>query len=72
MVYPGKVHPSIRQAAREIKNYNSRDRKEIYRIARMLPDVVVFRDTFVWTPTYRDIWTRWLDTKGPDIAIVFE
>ncbi|KAA1479066.1 hypothetical protein DENSPDRAFT_886400 [Dentipellis sp. KUC8613] len=72
MVYPTKRIPSVRHAERRIKNLSSRDRREISRIARMLPDEAVFRDSFVGTPMYRDIWTRWLDTKGPDIAIVFE
>ncbi|TFY63628.1 hypothetical protein EVG20_g6238 [Dentipellis fragilis] len=62
--------PSVRQAERRIKNLSSRDRKEIFRISRMLSDEAVFQDSFVWTPIYRDIWTRWLNTKGPDIAIV--
>ncbi|ETW84666.1 hypothetical protein HETIRDRAFT_425924 [Heterobasidion irregulare TC 32-1] len=72
MVFPGKNHPSLKRAAVLLKRYSSRDRREMHRIARLLPDAAVFGASFRWTPVYRDMWTRWLDAKGPDIAIVFE
>lgn len=41
-------------------------------MTRLLTDEEVFMRTVPWTPKYRDMWKRWLDTKGADMAIVFE
>jgi len=38
----------------------------------MLSDKMVYQDGQLRTQKYRKIWTEWLDTKGPDIAIIFE
>ncbi|KAI0059361.1 hypothetical protein BV25DRAFT_1809277 [Artomyces pyxidatus] len=72
MVYPGKKHPSIRKTTKVIKQLSSRDRREIYRISRMLPDEVVFHKSFQWTPEYSDLWASWLNSKELDLAIVFQ
>ncbi|KAH9916799.1 uncharacterized protein B0H18DRAFT_1087258 [Fomitopsis serialis] len=72
MVFRGPLHPTLKQAGKLMKNYSGRDRKEMRRIARMLTDEEVFLHKIPWTPVYRDIWRRWLETKGPDIMISFE
>lgn len=71
MVFQGPLHPIPKQAESLIKSYSSRDRREIHRISRLLTDEDVFIGTVPWTSAYRDMWRHWLDTKGPDIAIVF-
>jgi hypothetical protein len=55
-----------------MKNYSNRDLQEMYRISRLLSDEEVFRGAAKHTNRYKDMWTRWLDTKGPDVAIVFD
>ncbi|KAI0915456.1 hypothetical protein AcV5_003670 [Taiwanofungus camphoratus] len=72
MVFRGPLHPSLKQARKLVKNYSVRDQQEIYRMTRLLTDEEVFMRTVPWTPKYRDMWRRWLDTKGADMAIVFE
>lgn len=67
-----QFHPTLRQAEGLMKNYSNRDLQEIYRISRLLSDEDVFRGKGLHTTRYRDMWTSWLDTKGPDIAIVFD
>ncbi|TFK45504.1 hypothetical protein OE88DRAFT_1213597 [Heliocybe sulcata] len=74
MVFKGPLHPTLKQAKSQIKNYSSRDRRMIYRISRMLSDEEVFgscgRRTR-WSPEYQEMWRVWLERKGPDVAIVF-
>lgn len=65
-------HPTLREAEKLMKNFSSRDRREMRRIAKMLTDEEVFVRKAAWTSEYRDIWRRYLDTKGPDIVISFE
>ena len=60
----------MKQAERLRKSYSNRDLQEMNRICRMLSDEDVFRRTSR-TLKYRDIWQTWLETKGPDIAIIF-
>ncbi|KZT63989.1 hypothetical protein DAEQUDRAFT_679385 [Daedalea quercina L-15889] len=72
MVFCGPLHPTLKKADKLMRNYSSRDRREMRRIARMLTDEEVFARKNPWTPVYRDIWRRWLETKGPDIVISFE
>ncbi|KAI0751745.1 hypothetical protein C8Q80DRAFT_1071808, partial [Daedaleopsis nitida] len=74
MVFPGPAHPTTNEAREQIRFYSSRDRREILRISRMLGDREVFqnRGKTAWTPRYAKIWKDWLDTKGPDVAVVFE
>ncbi|KAI0676649.1 hypothetical protein C8Q78DRAFT_998771 [Trametes maxima] len=72
MVFRGPLHPSLKDAAQQIRYYSSRDRREIYRISRLLSDDGVFRRKTPWTTRYAVMWKKWLDTKGPDVAIVFE
>lgn len=55
-----------------MKSYSNRDLQQIYRISRMLSNEAVFLRPRRWTPKYRDIWRRWINTKGPDVTIVFE
>lgn len=72
MVFRGPLHPTLKQAEKLMKNYSGRDRKEMRRITRMLTDEEVFLHKIPWTPVYRNIWRRWLETKEPDIVISFE
>ncbi|KAI0052685.1 hypothetical protein FA95DRAFT_1553344 [Auriscalpium vulgare] len=74
MVYPGEAHPNMRDAAKAVKYLSMRDRREIHRISRLLRDEDVSRTSFeqLRTSTYSTMWTRYLDCKGPDLAIVFE
>ena len=68
-----QMHPTTKEAQEQIKYYSSRDRREILRISRLLSDEEVRnRRRTPWTPRYAKMWKDWLDTKGPDVAIVFE
>ncbi|KAL0563588.1 hypothetical protein V5O48_018479 [Marasmius crinis-equi] len=60
------------RASKLKRYYSSRDRREMRRIARLLPNEVVFDARWKWIPMYRDMWMRWLERKGPDICVVFE
>ncbi|KAH9927869.1 hypothetical protein B0H21DRAFT_125479 [Amylocystis lapponica] len=71
MVFRGPLHPTLKQAEKLIENYSSRDRQQMHSISRMQTDMEVFARTVPWTPRFRDMWKRWLDTKGVDVAIVF-
>jgi len=74
MVFRGPLHPTLIEAKAQIRNYSSRDRQQIYRISRMLSDKEVFGlygQRTQWSPRYRNIWKAWLESKGPDVAIVF-
>jgi len=71
MVFRGPLHPTIIQAQRLMKNYSNRDLQEMYRISRLLSDEEVFGGAAKRTTWYKDMWTRWLNTKGPDVAIIF-
>jgi len=62
----------VQQAATQIKALSNRDRREISRISRMLSDEEVLQGGVRRTQKYRKIWTQWLHTKGPDVAIIFE
>ncbi|KAG1786329.1 uncharacterized protein HD556DRAFT_640436 [Suillus plorans] len=70
MVFRGSYHPTLAQAVVRMKYYSHRDLKEMQRIARFLSDEQVLRRP--WSPKYSELWKRWLDTKGPDVVIVFE
>lgn len=72
MVFCGPLHPTLRQAQMLMKNYSNRDLQEMYRISRLLSDEEVFRGAAKHTKRYKSMWTRWLNSKGPDVAIVFE
>ncbi|ESK83245.1 hypothetical protein Moror_15089 [Moniliophthora roreri MCA 2997] len=73
MVYPpDSMHPTLAQASKLKKNFSNRDRREIHRISRMLPNEVVFNSKRGWTPKYKDMWKTWLERKGPDLCIIFE
>lgn len=65
------MHPTIREAPEQIRYYSSRDRREMHRISRLLPDSKVFGREGGHTG-YSEMWRTWLDSKGVDIAIVFE
>lgn len=54
-----------------IKQYSTRDRREIYRISRMVSDEEIWGNPFISTSRYRDIWEEYLERKGADVAIVF-
>ncbi|OCH87095.1 hypothetical protein OBBRIDRAFT_736787 [Obba rivulosa] len=71
MVFQGPHHPTLRQAEELVRWHSNRDRREMYRISRMLTDEEVFGQSVPWDPRYRYIWRKWLETKGGDIAIVF-
>lgn len=66
-----QLHPTLHQAEALVKYYSTRDRKEMKRIARLESDRDVFEGSKAWTPFYHDRWREWLQTKGPDTAIVF-
>ncbi|KAI0366249.1 hypothetical protein BV20DRAFT_1038499 [Pilatotrama ljubarskyi] len=72
MVFRGPMHPTLQEAAKHIRYYSNRDRREIYRISRFLTDEEVFCRKWRWTMRYAVMWRRWLGTKGPDVAVVFE
>lgn len=71
-------HPTLAEAAVQMKYYSSRDLREIQRIARLLPDEHVFRPKGkgAWkakeSTKYHDMWRKWLENKGMDLVIVFE
>ncbi|KAL1938652.1 hypothetical protein VTO73DRAFT_11467 [Trametes versicolor] len=73
MVFRGPMHPTLKEAAKQLQYFSSRDRREIHRISRLVSDEEVFSGgARRWTPRYATMWKRWLETKGPDIAVVFE
>ncbi|EPS97829.1 hypothetical protein FOMPIDRAFT_1031799 [Fomitopsis schrenkii] len=72
MVFRGPLHTTLREAEKLKKDYTARDHREMRRMARMLTDEEVFASKGPWTPVYRGIWRRYLETKGPDIVISFE
>ncbi|KAH9963287.1 hypothetical protein BC827DRAFT_1129032 [Russula dissimulans] len=72
LVFPHQGPPSQREAAKAIRYLSTRDRREITRIARLVSDEAVAQKGFSPPPLYRDLWTRWLQHKGPDLTIVFE
>lgn len=68
-----QMHPTLKEAAKQMWHFSSRDRREIHRISRLASDEEVFSGgARRWTPRYATMWKRWLETKGPDIAVVFE
>ncbi|KAI0637596.1 hypothetical protein C8Q77DRAFT_1086790 [Trametes polyzona] len=72
MVFRGPMHPTLKEAVEQVRHYSSRDRREIYRISRQLSDEEVFCKGARWTMRFALMWKRWLDAKGPDVAIVFQ
>lgn len=66
-----QVHPTLSQANRLKINYSNRDLREMSRISRMLSDSKAFDTNRKWTAKYRNIWRNWLETRGPDIVILF-
>lgn len=72
LVFPNETLPSRSEAAGVIRYLSTRDRREIARIARLVPDEAVAQRGFSPSSTYRDLWTSWLEHKGPDLTIVFE
>ncbi|KAF8844784.1 hypothetical protein BDN67DRAFT_894215 [Paxillus ammoniavirescens] len=76
MVFEGSLHPTLAQAATQMKYYSNRDLREIQRIARLVPDDQVFSSRgsgkAKWTAKYSDMWKSWLERKGVDLVIVFE
>ncbi|OSD01690.1 hypothetical protein PYCCODRAFT_1435985 [Trametes coccinea BRFM310] len=72
MVFRGPLHPTHKEAVQQIRLYSSRDRREIHRISRLATDEEVFVAKKPWTMRYAMLWKEWLDTKGPDLPIVFE
>jgi hypothetical protein len=64
--------PSRREAAKTIRYLSTRDRQEIARIARLVTDEAAAQKGFSPSPIYQDLWTSWLQCKGPDLTIVFE
>ncbi|KAF8075730.1 hypothetical protein FPV67DRAFT_1776415 [Lyophyllum atratum] len=71
MVFPGPVHPTLQQAAKLRRNFSNRERREMFRISRMLADEVVFRRKYHWTPKYRDLWRRWRAEMEEEVVVVF-
>lgn len=67
-----QTHLTLSAAKILMKNYSNRDLQEIYRISRLLSDEEVFQGRGLRTTRYSDMWTSWLDTKGPDIIIIFD
>ncbi|KAG7096276.1 hypothetical protein E1B28_003724 [Marasmius oreades] len=73
MVYPPSSQQlTLSQASKLRYFYSNRDRREMRRITRLLPNRVVFDPRWKWTTEYRDMWMRWLEGKGHDICIVFQ
>ncbi|KAI0303022.1 hypothetical protein BC826DRAFT_325202 [Russula brevipes] len=72
LVFPHKSLPSRRMATKMIRYLSTRDRREIARIARLIPDEAAAQKGFSPSPVYRDLWASWLQNKGPDLTIVFE
>ena len=64
--------PSRREAAKKIRYLSTRDRQEIVRIARLVSDKAAAQKGFSPSPIYQELWTSWLQCKGPDLTIVFE
>jgi len=71
-VWASQNLPSHREAAKMIRYLSMRDRQEIARIARLVPDKVAAQKGFSPSTVYQDLWTSWLQYKGPDLLIVFE
>jgi len=69
-----QAHPTLREAEHLIKTYSSRDRSQIFRISRLLSDYDVMVPAFTPSPRYKysALWKQWIETKGPDVAIVFQ
>ncbi|KAH9989392.1 hypothetical protein BJV74DRAFT_885208 [Russula compacta] len=72
LVFPDKSAPSRRQIAKTIRYLSTRDRREIARIARLVSDEAAAQRGFSPSPVFRDLWTSWLQHKGPDLTVVFE
>jgi len=72
LVYPHENPPSRREAAKATRYLSTRDRQEIARIARLVTDEAAAPKGFTPSPVYHDLWTSWLQCKGPDLTIVFE
>ena len=64
--------PSRREAAQKIRYLSTRDRQVIARIARLVSDEAAAQQGFSPSSIYQDLWTNWLQCKGPDLTIVFE
>nr|GAT51715.1 predicted protein [Mycena chlorophos] len=73
MVFEGPWHPTIPQAARMREHLSIAAKREIHRIARMLPDERVFGVRAQgWTPRYRRIWRKWLEKSRDELGVFFE
>ncbi|KAF9224523.1 hypothetical protein BS17DRAFT_703158, partial [Gyrodon lividus] len=76
MVFEGSRHPTLAQAAAQMKYYSNRDLREMQRIARLVPDEQVFRSRMngkaKWMAKYSGMWKNWLEKKGMDLVVVFE
>jgi len=72
LVYPHENLPSRREATKTIRYLSTRDRQEIARIARLVTDEAAAQKGFSPSPVYQNLWTSWLQCKGPDLTIVFE
>ncbi|KAJ3557195.1 hypothetical protein NM688_g1604 [Phlebia brevispora] len=66
-----KRHPSFNEARKQMQYYSNRDRRAIQRISRLLSDEVVFRRDMAHTTHFAEMWTQWLEQRGPDVAIIF-
>ncbi|KAF9030882.1 hypothetical protein BDZ89DRAFT_1064448 [Hymenopellis radicata] len=62
----------MREASSLKMRYSVRDRREMHRISRLQTDETVFLGTKKMSRRYQKMWERWLESKGCDIAIVFE
>ncbi|GLB33146.1 hypothetical protein LshimejAT787_0100310 [Lyophyllum shimeji] len=71
MVFPGPVYPTLQQASKLRQNFSNCERREMFRISRMLSDEVVFGRRYQWTPKYRDLWRKWRSERRPDVIVVF-
>lgn len=75
MVFPDRLHPTLTQAARRIKQHSSRDLREILRISRLAPVRKAFRadgHEERCATKYRKLWQAYLDQRSMDLVIVFE
>ncbi|KAI6004314.1 hypothetical protein EDD15DRAFT_2385311 [Pisolithus albus] len=75
MVFPDRPHPTLIQAARQIKQHSPRDLREILRISRLAPVGKAFRedrDQERYTTKYKKLWQAYLHQRSMDLVIVFE
>ncbi|KAI6039240.1 hypothetical protein EDC04DRAFT_2568700 [Pisolithus marmoratus] len=75
IVLPDRPHPTLTQAARQIKQHSPQDLREILRISRLAPVGKTFcadGDEERRPTRYQELWHAYLNQKSMDLVIVFE